>query len=75
MPAVLEGKIPLKRWYTWKGKSERNMSSRILRTEFSTNLVHSRKISIRAMIEMEIGCENLDRGRDCGGYSEQCLYL
>ena len=30
-----------------------------IRTEFSTNLVHSRKISIRAMIEMEIGCENL----------------
>lgn len=58
-PAVLEGKLPFEEMvYTEGGEMEQYFVQNI-RVEFGTTLVHSRKISIRAMIEMEIGREKL----------------
>ena len=46
-------------WCTRREKRRTQYFVRNIRVEFGTTLVHSRKISIRAMIEMEVGCENL----------------
>lgn len=59
-PAVLDGKIPFEEMvYTDGGETESHFIQNI-RVEFTSNLVHSRKLSIRAMIEMEIGREKLE---------------
>lgn len=59
-PAVLEGKIPFEEMvYTDGGEMESYFIQNI-RIEFAATLVHSRKLSIRAMIEMEIGREKLE---------------
>lgn len=59
-PAVLEGKLPFEEMvYTDGGEMETYFIQNI-RAEFTTTLVHSRKLSIRAMIEMEIGREKLE---------------
>ena len=59
MPAVLDGKIPFEEMVYTEGEERTQYFVRNIRVEFGTTLVHSRKISIRAMIEMEVGCENL----------------
>jgi hypothetical protein len=59
-PAVLEGKIPFEEMvYTDGGEMETYFIQNI-RVEFTATLVHSRKLNIRAMIEMEIGREKLE---------------
>lgn len=59
-PAVLEGKIPFEEMvYTDGGEMESYFIQNI-RIEFTVSLVHSRKLSIRAMVEMEIGREKLE---------------
>ena len=59
-PAVLEGKIPFEEMvYTDGGEMESYFIQNI-RVEFTVSLVHSRKLSIRAMVEMEIGREKLE---------------
>lgn len=59
-PAVLEGKIPFEEMvYTDGGETESYFIQNI-RVEFTSTLVHSRKLSIRAMVEMEIGREKLE---------------
>ena len=59
-PAVLDGKIPFEEMvYTDGGEMESYFIQNI-RVEFTSNLVHSRKLSIRAMVEMEIGREKLE---------------
>lgn len=59
-PAVLEGKIPFEEMvYTDGGEMETYFIQNI-RVEFSSTLVHSRKLSIRVMVEMEIGREKLE---------------
>lgn len=59
MPAVLDGKIPFEEMVYTEGEERTQYFVRNIRVEFGTTLVHSRKISIRAMIEMEVGCETL----------------
>ena len=68
MPAVLDGKIPFEEMVYTEGEERTQYFVRNIRVEFGTTLVHSRKISIRAMIEMEVGCETLIE-------EEQCFYL
>lgn len=59
-PAVLDGKIPFEEMvYTDGGEMESYFIQNI-RVEFGSTLVHSRKLSIRAMVEMEIGRERLE---------------
>lgn len=59
-PAVLEGKIPFEEMlYTDGGEMETYFIQNI-RVEFTSTLVHSRKLSVRAMVEMEIGREKLE---------------
>lgn len=59
-PAVLDGKIPFEEMvYTDGGEMESYFIQNI-RVEFTSSLVHSRKLSIRAMVEMEIGREKLE---------------
>ncbi len=58
-PAVLEGKLPFEEMVYTEGDEMEQYFVQNIRVEFGTTLVHSRKISIRAMIEMEIGREKL----------------
>lgn len=58
-PAVLEGKIPFEEMvYVENGEGE-NFFTENTRTEFNASVVHSRKLSLRVMVEMEIGRERL----------------
>ncbi len=59
-PAVLEGKIPFEEMVYTEGGEMENYFIQNIRVEFTSTLVHSRKLSIRAMIEMEIGREKLE---------------
>ena len=59
-PAVLEGKLPFEEMVYMDGGEMEDYFIQNIRVEFSSTLVHSRKVSIRAMIEMEIGRENLE---------------
>ncbi len=62
-PAVLEGKIPFEEMvYTERRRANPAILSGISGWS-SVSLVHSRKLSIRAMIEMEIGREKLRKKR------------
>lgn len=58
-PAVLDGKLPFEEMVYMDGAEAENYFVRNIRVEFSTSLIHSRKVSIRAMVEMEIGREAL----------------
>lgn len=53
-PAVLDGKIPFEEMVYIDEKEMDNWFIQNARAEFSVTLVHSRKVSIRAMIELEI---------------------
>ena len=59
-PAVLEGKLPIEEMVYLDGSDRESYFIQNLRVEFTATLVHSRKVSIRAMIEMEIGRETLE---------------
>ena len=60
MPAVLEGKIPFEEMVYIDEKEMDNWFVHNARAEFSVSLVHSRKVSLRAMIELEIGREHVE---------------
>lgn len=59
-PAVLEGKIPFEEMVYIDEKEMDNWFIQNARAEFTVSLVHSRKVSIRAMIELEIGREHIE---------------
>ena len=59
-PAGLEGKIPLEEMVYTEGGEMESYFIQNIRVEFTVSLVHSRKLSIRAMVEMEIGREKLE---------------
>lgn len=59
-PAVLEGKLPFEEMVYMDGGEMENYFIQNIRVEFTSTMVHSRKVSIRAMIEMEIGRETLE---------------
>lgn len=59
-PAVLEGKLPFEEMVYMDGGERENYFIQNIRVEFTATMVHSRKVSIRAMIEMEIGRETLE---------------
>ncbi|MBO5461221.1 MAG: DUF3794 domain-containing protein [Ruminococcus sp.] len=56
-PAVLEGKIPFEEMVYMDEKEMDNWFVQNVRIEFQASMVHSRKVSIRAMVELEIGKE------------------
>ena len=59
VPAALEGKIPFEEMVYVENAGQDTFFMEDVRTEFNTTLVHSRKIGIRAMVELEIGRERL----------------
>ena len=59
-PAVLEGKLPFEEMVYTEGGEEETWFIQNVRTEFTASAVHSRKLSLRAMVEMEIGRERLE---------------
>lgn len=59
-PAVLEGKLPFEEMVYMDGGERENYFIQNIRVEFTATMVHSRKVSIRAMVEMEIGRETLE---------------
>lgn len=58
-PAVLEGTLPFEEMVYVDGGGQDQFYIENTRTEFTATLVHSRKMSVRAMVEMEIGREVL----------------
>ncbi len=59
-PAVLEGKLPFEEMVYMENAGEDDYFIQNVRTEFTSSLIHSRKISIRVMIELELGRERLE---------------
>lgn len=59
-PAVLEGKLPFEEMVYTDGEAAETFFIQNIRTEFSAALIHSRKLGIRVMVEMEIGRETLE---------------
>ena len=59
-PAVLEGKLPFEEMVYTEGGEEETWFIQNVRTEFTASAVHSRKLSLRVMVEMEIGRERLE---------------
>lgn len=59
VPGVLEGTLPFEEMVYIDGKENENYFVQNLRVEFTAAMVHSRKVSIRAMVEMELGREQL----------------
>ena len=61
LPAVLEGRIPFEEMVYIDEKEMDNWFVENTRTEFSVSLIHSRKVGIRAMTELEIGREKIGK--------------
>lgn len=61
-PAVLEGTLPFEEMVYVDSSGQEQFYIENTRTEFTATLVHSRKMSVRAMVEMEIGREVLTDG-------------
>ena len=59
-PAVLEGKLPFEEMVYTEGGEDETWFIHNVRTEFTASVVHSRKLSLRVMGEMEIGRERLE---------------
>lgn len=59
-PAVLEGKLPFEEMVYTEGGEDETWFIQNVRTEFTASVVHSRKLSLRVMVEMEIGRERLE---------------
>lgn len=57
--ATMEGKIPFEEMVYATDAGEDDFFVEHVRTEFQASLVHSRKISLHAMIELEIGRETM----------------
>lgn len=58
-PAVLEGKLPFEEMVYAENDGQETFYLKNVRTEFTVAVVHSRKLSLRAMAEMELGRESL----------------
>ena len=56
-PAVLEGKLPFEEMVYADSDGNESFYLRNVRTEFTATVVHSRKLSLRIMAEIEIGRE------------------
>ena len=54
-PAVLEGKLPFEEMVYVEQPEEEEYFLKNLRTEFSVSMVHSRKLSLHLLTELEIG--------------------
>lgn len=59
-PGVLEGKLPFEEMVYAETDESENYFIENIRTEFAASMVHSRKVSLKVMIEMEIGREKLE---------------
>ena len=57
MPAVLEGKIPFEEMVYTENGEEDSFFIQNVRTEFTSSVVNSRKLSLRVMVELELGRE------------------
>ncbi len=58
-PAVLEGSIPFEEMVYAESDGNETFFIRNMRTEFTGSVIHSRKLSLRVMTELEIGRESL----------------
>lgn len=58
-PAVIEGKLPFEEMVYAESDGSETFFVRNMRTEFTGSVVHSRKLSLRIMTELEIGQERL----------------
>ena len=58
-PSVLEGKLPFEEMVYAENDGNETFFIRNMRTEFTGTMVHSRKLSLRVMTELEIGRESL----------------
>ena len=58
-PAVLEGKLPFEEMVYAESDGNESFYLRNVRTEFTVSVVHSRKLSLRVMAEVEIGRERI----------------
>lgn len=74
--ASLEGKCPFEEMvYVDTGVEDGAYTIRSLRTEFTASMIHSRKLNIKAMVELEIGKEVAeDISITTGIESEHTLY-
>ena len=59
-PDVLEGKLPFEEMVYAETDEAENYFIENIRTEFAASMVHSRKVSLKVMIEMEIWREKLE---------------
>lgn len=72
---VLEGSFPFEEMVYLEGETKGQHFIRNLRVDFMPNLIHSRKIGIRAMIELEIHSEQLrDEEITCAVEDEASLF-
>ena len=58
-PAVLDGKIPFEEMVYAEGTEGESYYIQNVRTEFTVSVVHSRKLNLRVMVEMEVDRETL----------------
>ena len=58
-PAVLEGNMPFEEMVYAQGDGNETFFLRNVRTEFTVSVVHSRKLSLRVMAELEVGRESI----------------
>lgn len=59
-PAVLEGKLPFEEMVYTENGEEDSFFIQNVRTELSASVVNSRKLSLRVMVELEVGRERLE---------------
>ena len=58
-PGVLEGKLPFEEMVYAENQEGEEFYIQNVRIEFTPSLIHSRKLSLRAMVELEVGREKL----------------
>lgn len=58
-PGVLEGKLPFEEMVYAENQEGEEFYVQNVRIEFTPSLIHSRKLSLRAMVELEVGREKL----------------
>lgn len=59
-PVVLEGKLPFEEMVYVENGEKDSFYLQNVRTELTSSLVHSRKLSLRVMVEMELARERLE---------------
>lgn len=57
VPASMEGKVPFEEMVYVEDKMQGQCSVRDTRVDFTATMIHSRKLSVKAMIEMELVSE------------------